>query len=637
MKKLITILLLFVLQNSFGQTTYYVSTTGSNTNAGTQASPFATSSHAASVAVSGDSIIVGSGTFIETTPIVLSGVVWKGAGKDVTIIKSHYVTDWNQNNPSTASVSMVSASQGSVGHNKISDLTLDGDGYIGTVGILIKRQSYDTIQDCNIKGFFINGITLIGADDPYTKPTTYSVGNFLQRVLIDDCTDTAETYHGGGLINYAGQKDFHVWDSRFADTSRAEGRNGDIVVGNKYSIGTQFLRDTSYKPSTNNAGWNFHYETPAEAGGFDLDSCLMYGGDYALDIGGNVTHDLSYPYTYHVHNCTFDDSRGYQYSGTYGKYAIQIEGPAVENVLVENNVFKNIVHFFSINDGGGTYAATVSNVVFRNNVGIGMGQYSSSYYGNLIEVTKTNSGGWIKGLSIINNTAVPNSLAHVTFAGVTNSSGCTINNMKVGNNIFENGTNGYWMTVSNSGTFDTLEARNNLLYNNDANTIQFTGTVTHQTFTGTISTNPLLNSDGSLQSGSPAIGAAYPYGYGSDIGALQYTTIAPPTISVSGNQPNVTLDHTSVSAVGTPAPGQTITGYSWTKTSGAAVTFGTPNSASTTVTGLTTGTYILRCTVTQSDGQTAYGDVTITVNIPAPPGPPNAYIKLRLPTKFINK
>jgi hypothetical protein len=41
--------------------------------------------------------------------------------------------------------------------------------------------------------------------------------------------------------------------------------------------------------------------------------------------------------------------------------------------------------------------------------------------------------------------------------------------------------------------------------------------------------------------------------------------------------------------------------------------------------------------VTQSDGQTAYGDVTITVNIPVPPSPPNAYIKLRLPTKFINK
>jgi hypothetical protein len=88
--------------------------------------------------------------------------------------------------------------------------------------------------------------------------------------------------------------------------------------------------------------------------------------------------------------------------------------------------------------------------------------------------------------------------------------------------------------------------------------------------------------------------------------------------------------------VGTPASGQTITGYSWSKVSGATVTFGTPNSASTTVTGLTTGTYVLRCTVTQSDGQTAYRDVTITVNIPPVPVT-TSKLNLKLPTKFNNK
>lgn len=118
--------------------------------------------------------------------------------------------------------------------------------------------------------------------------------------------------------------------------------------------------------------------------------------------------------------------------------------------------------------------------------------------------------------------------------------------------------------------------------------------------------------------------------------ALTDATITAPSISVSGDQPNVTLDHTSVSAVGTPASGQTITGYSWSKVSGAAVTFGTPNSASTTVAGLTTGTYVLRCTVTQSDGQTAYGDVTITVNIPPVPVT-TSKLNLKLPTKFNNK
>jgi hypothetical protein len=115
--------------------------------------------------------------------------------------------------------------------------------------------------------------------------------------------------------------------------------------------------------------------------------------------------------------------------------------------------------------------------------------------------------------------------------------------------------------------------------------------------------------------------------------------LTPPTISMSANQPNVTVDHTSVSAVGTPASGQTITGYTWTKVSGASVTFGTPNSASTTVTGLTTGTYVLRCTVTQSDGQTAYGEVTITVNIPvvsAPTANAGTNQTITLPTSTVN-
>jgi hypothetical protein len=95
--------------------------------------------------------------------------------------------------------------------------------------------------------------------------------------------------------------------------------------------------------------------------------------------------------------------------------------------------------------------------------------------------------------------------------------------------------------------------------------------------------------------------------------------IAPPTISMSGNQSNVIVSNTSVSAVGAPASGQTITGYHWTKTSGpGATSFGSVNSSSTTVTGLQTGVYVLRCTITQSDGQTAYGEVTVTVNIPTP-------------------
>jgi hypothetical protein len=90
------------------------------------------------------------------------------------------------------------------------------------------------------------------------------------------------------------------------------------------------------------------------------------------------------------------------------------------------------------------------------------------------------------------------------------------------------------------------------------------------------------------------------------------TAIAPPTISVSGSQ-TISVDNTTITASGTAASGQTIT-YQWTKISGnGSIT--SPTSASTSVTGLS-GTSVFQCTVTQSDGQTASGTVTINV-IPA--------------------
>lgn len=88
-----------------------------------------------------------------------------------------------------------------------------------------------------------------------------------------------------------------------------------------------------------------------------------------------------------------------------------------------------------------------------------------------------------------------------------------------------------------------------------------------------------------------------------------YSVNAPPTISMSGTQ-NITVSNTSVSASATPASGQTITGYHWT-----GATFGSPNSSSTTVTGLSNGTTVVTCTATQSDGQTVSGTVTINVAI----------------------
>lgn len=91
----------------------------------------------------------------------------------------------------------------------------------------------------------------------------------------------------------------------------------------------------------------------------------------------------------------------------------------------------------------------------------------------------------------------------------------------------------------------------------------------------------------------------------------------PPTANAGADQA-ITLPASSVtlSGSGTDTDG-TISSYSWSKISGGAATITAPASASTTVTGLTQGTYTFRLAVTDNSGATSTDDVVITVNAAA--------------------
>lgn len=89
--------------------------------------------------------------------------------------------------------------------------------------------------------------------------------------------------------------------------------------------------------------------------------------------------------------------------------------------------------------------------------------------------------------------------------------------------------------------------------------------------------------------------------------------VDPPTITLSGNQ-SITATSTTVFSTAAAADGHEIT-YLWSKASGGSATIVTPTAANTSITGLSTGTYVFRCTVTQDDSQTAYAEVTITVTV----------------------
>jgi hypothetical protein len=96
-----------------------------------------------------------------------------------------------------------------------------------------------------------------------------------------------------------------------------------------------------------------------------------------------------------------------------------------------------------------------------------------------------------------------------------------------------------------------------------------------------------------------------------------------PPIANAGTNISITLPTSTATLNGSgPDPDGTIASYSWTKVSGpAGGTLGTPNQASTSVSGLLQGTYVFRLTVTDNVGGRATDDVQVVVN--AAPVAPN--------------
>lgn len=90
-----------------------------------------------------------------------------------------------------------------------------------------------------------------------------------------------------------------------------------------------------------------------------------------------------------------------------------------------------------------------------------------------------------------------------------------------------------------------------------------------------------------------------------------------PTVSAGDNR-TITLPVNSVTLTGTATDSDgTITKWTWSVVSGTGATINPSNAASTTVSGLSAGTYVFRLTVTDNSGATAYDDVSIFVNQPS--------------------
>ena len=183
--------------NALGKT-YYVATTGSDSNSGDNINePFLTIAQALSVATNGDLINISSGTYEETVPLTVPrGVTVKGSGLRSTTIKPTDATKTNNvfllNDISTVEDFTVRNSY----YNTSGDT---GYAFAYAPGIAITTRS-PYVQRVTVlnTGSTISATDPYGYDTPDAPPTTYIAG---RGALVDGSLVASNSLEAGMLFN----------------------------------------------------------------------------------------------------------------------------------------------------------------------------------------------------------------------------------------------------------------------------------------------------------------------------------------------------------------------------------------------------------------------------------------------------
>jgi len=669
MKAFFVILSILLISITGNATTFYISTNGNNSNAGTQASPWKTLVYACQNTNPGDIIHVMAGNYTETniTINLAVGVSIEGEGLGTTIIKSSVNGQWS-------TFLNLESPQDTQGNQSISNITFDGQ-YVSEsnvktwIGIWITGRSNVVIHDCSIINFYNRGVVYAGVpgSNPLTDPGHQATGNkFYNNTVLNCATNTGN--YGAGALNIGTQLGMEIYNNTIIQDQRVAFKNGWPI---KYwengflrgvKIHDNILKKAYYQGTYpgQNGDWDFCIEL------FNISGLEIYNNQIQGCIDLNYNYPGSYPYSVWIHNNTQD----HQPINSKFESGIILEFATI-NAIIENNIINNSSSGIQFNTRGvgnsggynypappGGYSALTNNIIRGN-------QFSNIYQ------TTTGSGGvgigvfsegtddpQINGLFIYNNTIIAKSGAApyigVDLTSMPKGKGTNVN---VRNNIVQ-GFNGSWLQGSTTTNLSNVTITNNDAYINGSNIVSFPGG-NPSTYTGTPNFifSPLLTSDYHLQSTSPCIGAGINVCCGNDLGCYQSGSTPPPpnqctytyslwSACVNGTQTRTVTSALPTGCTGTPVTSQTCTitqipptvnigadetftitlglsgtttgnivTYLWTKVSGPSgtPTFSPNNSLSTTVTNLKKGTYIFRLTVTDANGLKASDDKTVII------------------------
>ena len=533
MKKLFIILLLFTSLYSRA-TTYYVSSTGSNSNAGTIGSPWLTIAYACSHTSSGDVIHINAGTYSLTSQVVVPiGITLEGDGVTSIITSSTMTTEW------TALLDYES-SPAANGNQEIRNLKFDGHSRVVAQALWITGRHNVKIHDCTFVDFNYLAVYWAGlggdegsGDETGTPPTTYVTGSQFYNNIVTNCSAYAGGYARGAIF-IGGQDGMLIHDNTIDQSGRTAGTNGWPIKmwGNGgWTKGLKIYNNTLTK--TDYSVWDFAIEGNFQYG------IEIYGNTITGTIDLNSNWSSGYTYGCYIH----DNIIGPATIQSNPVCGITLEFTQ-QSVLVEKNLLRNTSPPFLFTPR----AKTLTNVTFQYNICPGIANIGGMYG---IARAMGDNGWSFNGLNFYNNVFYGSTSNNPDYGVIIDSEGGTYtgSNLNIINNIIV-GFDTYWLDLSSASAVSYLSVENNIIYNcGNSNLPHYTGTPTHYTYSNNIvGTDPKLTSatDFHLLAGSPAInaglsvGLSYDYagvavGNPPEIGAYEYGTssVTAPTVTTT--------------------------------------------------------------------------------------------------------
>jgi len=630
MKKLLIISLLFAFCK-IQATTYYVRTDGHNAASGLNNTNNATTGawlthvYAFAHVSSGDSIVTIQGTYTETAQLVLiPGVSWHGLDSATCIIKSTITTKYIE------MVNMRSA-ENTNGNQTISGLKFDGQNTTFSF-FRIGGRSNVSIHDCSFADPQIYGVTFAvhNADDfDPGFPTHYDTSNKFYNNTMYNCGNwDADVTAGYGALQIGGQKDMLIFNNSIIQNNTCYNNGWNIKYWQGgYNVGTK-IHDNYFKAKAEcftlgDQNWDFSIEM-FNATGMEINNNTIINGCVDYNFNSTVGFGLGgslivgpYAYSLWIHDNTFY----MESANTHIQTGITLEY-SIDSVFIENNTFDkyNIGILYTPRP-----ASTVSNVFVHNNLftDVTLAEGAEGYFIDHRVYSGTNLT--FNNLEYYNNTFLASSSNPVLYgiALPNSTSGGTLSNIKIKNNIIKGSINAPIQVLEGTVAITNLDIEYNDIYGcGNSNLPSYTVSPgAGYTFANNLNILPefggsnysLVNTSALIDAG---VNVGLPFtGTAPNINWVETTAPAPPTVNAGPDQ-IITIPATvTLTGTVTAGSGASIVSTVWTQLTGTVGTLNTPTSTTTTFTGLAT-TSSFRLTATDNFGAITTDDVIIVVANP---------------------